>query len=480
MRPIRYVCLSDLHLGEEDSLLTALKPGTGQVDPNAPSPVLTKLAECLRTVLNGANSKPTLVLNGDVLELDLCSVETAASVFQQFLATVLPEGGELFREVVYIPGNHDHHIWDTTRERQYLAFIERNGPSQPIAAPWSTTKVFMDMSGRDRLSSRFLTTVARRIPHLKAAGFEVLCGYPNFGALKGQSCAVFHHGHFAESAYRLMSILASLIFPEQPDPGDPYQLEGENSAWISFFWSLMGSAPRVGSNIESIYEATNDPKALEKLTDNLAASIAARYNVPILHTDWGEKIVLQHLFREIIVKNVTQSLERQQVEEPLSDSMRQGLTWYCQTPLHRQIELENQQVPESMTFVFGHTHKPVEKVMPLDGYSQPVRVLNTGGWVVDTLQQAPSLGASVVLVDEDLRAASLRIYNQGSYAVSIREATVPGHPHSGLYADLSGLVQADREPWVSLGKLVASESTVRQRNLAQRIHARLPSTPQKN
>ena len=40
MPNVRYVCLSDLHLGEEDSLLTNIDPSTGKVAPNSPSPVL--------------------------------------------------------------------------------------------------------------------------------------------------------------------------------------------------------------------------------------------------------------------------------------------------------------------------------------------------------------------------------------------------------------------------------------------------------
>jgi hypothetical protein len=48
---IRYVCLSDMHLGEEDSLLTNLSPGSTQIDPFHASPVLQELVYCLRDLI---------------------------------------------------------------------------------------------------------------------------------------------------------------------------------------------------------------------------------------------------------------------------------------------------------------------------------------------------------------------------------------------------------------------------------------------
>ena len=59
---IRYVCLSDMHLGAELSLLTGLKndPATGkpQVDPQKASPVLQELVYCLRDLIPATTSDP--------------------------------------------------------------------------------------------------------------------------------------------------------------------------------------------------------------------------------------------------------------------------------------------------------------------------------------------------------------------------------------------------------------------------------------
>ena len=73
---IRYVSLSDLHLGAENSILTRLTSvsnGTVKLkaDPTTASDVMIRLVDCLRLLIsqNHGRQKPTLILNGDVLEL---------------------------------------------------------------------------------------------------------------------------------------------------------------------------------------------------------------------------------------------------------------------------------------------------------------------------------------------------------------------------------------------------------------------------
>ena len=52
MPDIRYVCISDTHFGAETSLLTNLQIASSDTDPVRPSPVLEKLVECLRYLID--------------------------------------------------------------------------------------------------------------------------------------------------------------------------------------------------------------------------------------------------------------------------------------------------------------------------------------------------------------------------------------------------------------------------------------------
>src|SRR5262249_32782608 len=113
MPDIRYVCFSDMHFGAGNSVLTNLLEGSIDTDPTRPSPVLVALVDCLRDLIgkNETRVKPSLVLNGDILELALATDNKAAMAFQRFVELILPENGEpLFdKTIYYIPGNHDHH-----------------------------------------------------------------------------------------------------------------------------------------------------------------------------------------------------------------------------------------------------------------------------------------------------------------------------------------------------------------------------------
>lgn len=459
MRNVRYICLSDLHLGEEDSLLTDFRNG------QRPSPALGALVDCLSDVVRRQTGapKPGLILLGDIVELALCPSQQAFAAFELFLRTVMPANGELFDEIVYVPGNHDHHMWQGAREEQYLNYLTRLAPEMPIEPPWDTTKLVMDMNGRDRLMNPIATAVARRLPNLRDRNFEIVTAYPNFGLRAGARAAVFHHGHFIEPAYRLFSTLATLVFPDQTLPQDVYTLEKENAAWIDFFWSSLGSCGRVGGDIETIYEASATESSLRRITDTLAANIARQYRSP----KWMPRIVREWLWRAVLHKAagaISTGLERRQAagEEPLSQESASGLVRYLEGPLQTQFQQEQGSAPESVTFVFGHTHKP------FTGYRAGRGILNTGGWVVDAPAEQPLHGASAVLVAEDLAAVSIQCYREGDYEARVEEPMGPGAAHSEFYAEVRESVRYG-PAWKTLGAIARREVELRAANLAQRL-----------
>ena len=89
MTEIRYVVLSDVHFGAQNSMLTSVveKPGstaaTGrfEVAPDVPSPLLVAAMDGLRTLVAGQSQPPTLILAGDVLDLALSSDAVASTAF---------------------------------------------------------------------------------------------------------------------------------------------------------------------------------------------------------------------------------------------------------------------------------------------------------------------------------------------------------------------------------------------------------------
>ena len=477
MPNIRYVCLSDLHLGEEDSLLTNIDEA-GRVDTVSPSPVLLRLTDCLAELLkrnDASATKPTLILNGDLLELALSTDEKAALTFALFMARVMPPDEPLFGEIVFLPGNHDHHLWETAREAQYLNYMRRLTADATLEPPWHTTKLFMDMEGEDRLVHGFLTTVARHLVPLRDV--EVLTAYPSYGVLAadGDRCVVFHHGHYIESLYHLMSTIASLVFPENRPPRVIYELEEENFAWIDFFWSAMGRQGKVGEEIEHVYETTCDQQSLLHVASTTARSIAHKYDLPLLWGDWLEELVLKKILRQI-AKRVAGKQERQQTDHamdrpPLSEDSLAGLRQYM-TLLREQGRQENSPLTESVTLVFGHTHKPFQALMDFAEYPRPVSVLNTGGWLVESIEPEPLHGGAIALIDDGLNTVNLRLYHEGRYDVQVEEPLWPGSEHSALWEQINQIVNADLDPWRSFGLTVSAEIMRREEFLKSRARRR--------
>ena len=71
MTSIRWVCISDLHLGALNSLLTNVTSDGERVDGSVPSPVLTALGDCLRALRQPDQDPPQLIVLGDLFELAL-------------------------------------------------------------------------------------------------------------------------------------------------------------------------------------------------------------------------------------------------------------------------------------------------------------------------------------------------------------------------------------------------------------------------
>lgn len=475
MPDIRYVCLSDVHFGAENSILSCLVDND-VVDTTTISPVLDRLVAGLSTLIEANEDKtrkPTLILNGDILELALASDNVALMVFELFLDRIFPRNGEpLFDStILYQVGNHDHHLWETARELQYAHLLRELAPDALLPIPWHTTKLYYREDTRP-VRSELLERVARRQPH--RGDIKVRVSYPNMGirSADGQTSIVFHHGHFVESMYHLMTTLKSMIFPGRPVPTEVWDIEAENFAWIDFFWSTLGRSGQVGEDVGLVYDMLQSDLAIQKLAGNLADGITT---ASTRNSVWAPmRGVIRPVVRVVVKKIVARiaASERRTPDAVLSDDAAAGLMTYLSGPLIKQLAAEAPQhgprLPQQLKFVFGHTHKPFVGTRNVPGLANPVRIFNSGGWVVDTLDVEPLQGANVVLIDENLEIACVRLYNQAADAAAYRVKLDDGLPaeQGPFYRRLSGLIQANDEVWSSLSLAVAELVTERSKALA--------------
>ncbi len=465
MPDIRYVCLSDLHLGEEDSLLTHLSGE--EIDPFQPGPVMRRLVDCLRHLIAGNREapKPSLVLNGDILEMALAHDNEAAMIFQRFIELIMPEGDELFEKIIFIPGNHDHHLWELARETQYVNHITSHlEPGSRLPVPWHATHLFTTPEHQP-VPSYFLSSLVRCCAGVR--DFPILTAYPNFGLLSedGGRCVVFHHGHFIESIFHFMSALMNLFFPGRKSPKQVWDIEAENFAWIDFFGSMLGRSGGVGQDVEIVYEKMQNPGQFDRLLRTLSRSIRKRYGF----RHYLASFVLRHYLRRKIP-----GVERLKADTLLSGGAGKGLRAYIEGPLQEQILRERDgAMPDRTAFLFGHTHKPFQKLTTCRGYAGPVHCCNSGGWIVESETVQRLHGGSVILIDERLEVQSIRMFNERpdreEDRVRIESSADPDGKGSPFLVKLEGLVDPERDPWRAFSEEAARAVRERIVQLCRRI-----------
>lgn len=486
MGDISYVCLSDMHLGEEDSLLSLPVSRGYDIDPLQASPVMRSLAACLRELIRHNQTKrPVLILNGDILELALATTNKAAMVFDRFIELTMKKDGAdepLFEDIIIIPGNHDHHLWETAREGQYINYLPKmTDTSVLLEDARHTTNLFL---GRQKIKvpSLMLTSLIQR--HKHKTGYEhlaeknIFVRYPGLGLLNEDKtrCVIFNHGHYIEKLYHMMTHLKETIFPSQKRQLNENEIETENFAWIDFVWSALGRQGDVGRDVEIIYEKLSYEKGRIELVDRLSEKLAEQVRVPWLWKSLQGPIISQLLkwgLRHPL--NALAERERTQEGKALSSDAEKGLVSYMEYPLRMKIIDENYQVPEDVTFVFGHTHKPFQDIHRFNGYPGMVKVYNTGGWVVETFEhRETSHGASVVLVDNDLNTTSIRMYNEAEspslYRVKVEQAGTQNNP---FHERIKNLVESPPTPealeiWKTFSREAAKAVEERASNLKHR------------
>ena len=479
MPDIKYVCLSDMHFGAQNSLLTKLAPDGLKPNFLEPSPVLIALVENLRSLVaenQDIKQKPTLILLGDILELALCETNEAGMVFDRFIDLILPKGKELFANIYYIPGNHDHHLWEIARESQYVKFI--------LPSMWHTTNIFMENS-KYPTRCDFMNGIIQNNEHLK--NFNVQVAYPNFGLIdaKGGKSILFHHGHFLEDIYTLMSTVKTYIFPNQSIPEDIWDIEKENFAWIDFFWSTMGRSGQVGKGVELIYDKMTDEDKFSELLHNIAVKITqnikkseneaattlfrklSRFFIRFIPGRKIEKIV--YAFLRITLGTIAKH-ERSDDSGSLSQEMKDKLKLYLDKILFRQINKERKdKAPKEIQFVFGHTHKPFAEAVASPNYAKPVQVVNTGGWVVDTVDRKETYGGAVILIDENLNIAPVQMYRECYQPNAAKVCILPNTVENEFSIRISKLISENQKSLQSFSEIVDKEIDLRIINLKTKI-----------
>ncbi|OUM02560.1 metallophosphoesterase [Variovorax sp. JS1663] len=423
MNAPRYVCLSDLHLGAAYSTLT-YADAQGRPDPGRPSDTQTAFGSALRALLSSMDGPPpTLILLGDVLDMGLSPMGDVAAAFQCFVKTVMQDGGRpvFAPRVLYVPGNHDHHLWRIAQDQQYQDALAQGRIGDDLVKHTALFDPALEEAGTSRIASSMLTQLMAGCPGLAGARVEI--AYPNLGLLDAarQRCVVLHHGHYIDPMYRVMTMLNAQA-PGRNAGRNPAQvtvsdLESQNGAWVDFMWSDLGSSGVTGAGAGKLYEVMRDAAASHDFAQRLAALLVTKLDQNFGMSgsmDVFQGVTVSQLVLGVLDATLGRGAESQRdgYAEVMSTDDVADLRWYLSGPV--RLELAQAGLEPSaldLSFIFGHSHKPFEDELPVAGFDRPVGVFNTGGWVMDQPTMTTTQGASAMFIDDALNIASLRLFN---------------------------------------------------------------------
>jgi hypothetical protein len=361
------------------------------------------------------------------------------------------DGAVVRDEAVFVPGNHDHHLWEMSRERATEEFLKSGAPLEAQPATWHTSPMFLAQTPAYR--GALLEEAMAYLGHPRV---KVRVVYPDLAlpSADGRRAVLVTHGHYMEGVGTLLSTVARLFEPSMPPLDDVDAFERENWAWVDFFWGALGRSSGTGSVIERLYDSMQDTRAIETLLGSLMAGVT-QHQSPLLRKveSWGVRRVLGR-----IVEGRLHERERDRAHEVLGKGARAGLTAYLAALRHGLQRQTGGPLPTDVSVITGHTHKPFSEWWNDDGWpGGGLRVFNCGGWVVDHVDPQPLMGAAVLLVSDELDVVSLRVCQQdddpSSYRIHVETAGT-GTGAEAFAEHVEGLLRPDEEPWAAFREAV--------------------------
>jgi hypothetical protein len=296
--------------------------------------MLERLAACLRHLVeqNEGDKLPTLIVAGDGLGLAFGTYQETLTLFEVLMENLFRPGAEVCDSIVYIPGNHDHHIWELAREASYARQIGDSDKQHDLPRSAHVTSPLQN----EGLPSDLLNNLATRIGGGDEPVARVDVIYPNLALVRESTdrCVLIHHGHYAEDVYRFFSIARRALFPGRPEPATVEEIENENYAWVDFVWSLLGRSGEAGRDFEALFLTFRNPDHVRARASELASRMAKALDLPLLPSERLERVVIKKSLDWYAGRFVTERFVR---DGPYSDSTMEGLQKYVFGPSFRQL-----------------------------------------------------------------------------------------------------------------------------------------------
>lgn len=365
----KIIAISDLHLGQTGA------DGLGQhslLSTMATPNLVPALARAISTFTSNAADPYTLLVVGDFLDLSLAYAQDAVEDLRDLLAH-LPRPDE----IVYVVGNHDHHLWSLHSEDKRLLAPLRGGMIPPTGG--GTYQITSPVGEPFTILQPLIDGI---YDHGHA---KVTIAYPSYvRELEGGARLYVTHGHLFGGLY---TDLSDLLAPKLAGlPHDRVAATVNHPIIELIYWLLGETGEGIGADglVEAIYTD------LQKGKDGLLRPIVARLVDQILPHGvlWR---VIGGIERRIIVDAIMAELDKQLLSPPLASvtsADRFADVEATRARLRAWMEAIAWPKQQSTIMLYGHTHVWDDYAIPDTG----VHSYNLSTWLVEPNHAPPRTG----------------------------------------------------------------------------------------
>lgn len=370
---LKFLAISDTHLGEATSLLTY---------PQGREHLRGVIREYLGS--GGKVEAEQLILMGDIPERSHATPETMLSSTHGFMECL----GEVvdFRRAIYTPGNHDHVLWTKYCERLHGAATDRciTGPEgNPVVR--GGTRVDPKDCAEELLSIVFEYPDGPVWKEIERGGLDVTFANPLYAERYRGRTYVFSHGtHFRKEVVspRWARKVAGLLTPDGLMGDFKIVSEGDVREARNLEELERVVAPFIDSLLP---EYENNPTWLLDDAGYLMAVLSGRFGLKRQSPDESRLFSRRDLYRVSDDRIPWLTAEGEVEDSPLRLCVEYFLP-------HMLEHLENNNLGEDITFVYGDTHDGGWGELSVENApgGGELRVYNTGGWVTYDIADHPT------------------------------------------------------------------------------------------
>ena len=337
MKILKLMALSDLHLGEPEGVLFNSEDSFNLIDIT-----INKIIELSRGDKDFNSGIEQLILIGDIIELSEATDEEAYTNTKFFLTSLLKKVE--IDKIIYVPGNHDHHLWVELLKR------ERGKDNYRDCIP--KTQVNSSISNKKFFTKRCLPST---YPSERVDVY-----YPNYRFETDNAYYFFDHGHLFSKVLDMSNMF------KFTDAENVKSLEDLEEQIYTF------AAENV-KNLEDLEERTYI--FMEKIWYETKSRIRETA------FEWFRKLNLE------IFHSARGTTFREDCNSLLDNYIRKKIKWYLVKICGIKDEVE-----KDFHFIFGHSHHggrslKADRKVRING--KFISLWNTGGWIVPSKVFSP-------------------------------------------------------------------------------------------